>query len=225
MRVAVVIPAGGAGRRMGGAFKPLLDLRGSPLLVHTLRPFLARPDITTIIVAMPQEVLDAPPQWLHDTDRVHFVAGGVERGDSVRNALAAVPADVDIVLVHDAARPLVPDAVVERCINAAAAGRCAIAAVRVTDTIKDVDDGGRIDGTLDRRRLWAAQTPQAFPAQVLRDAYAKAAAEGVSATDDAALVARFGGTVIVVEGAPENIKVTTPADLAVAEALIERHLG
>ncbi|HEX6306911.1 MAG TPA: 2-C-methyl-D-erythritol 4-phosphate cytidylyltransferase [Longimicrobiales bacterium] len=218
--VAVVIAAGGAGRRMGGVVKPLLELRGMPLLRHTLAPFLSRADVRWIVVALPAELAAAPPHWLLGDPRVEVVAGGAERVDSVRHALGAVPAEAAIVLVHDAARPLVSAAVIERCIAAAAAGRSAIAAVRVTDTIKEVDDGGRIVSTPDRRRLWAAQTPQAFPADVLREAHARAAAEGLSATDDAALVARYGGTVVVVEGAPENLKVTTPADLAVAEALL-----
>ena len=224
-RVAVVIPAGGAGRRMGGAYKPLLTLRERPVLAHTLQPFLDREDVVAIVIAVPQELLDAPPQWLRDIARVRLVAGGAERGDSVRNALAAVTDDADIVLVHDAARPLVSAVVIERCVHAAAEGRSVIAAVRVVDTIKDVDDGGRIEGTLDRRRLWAAQTPQAFPLAILRDAYARALAERVSATDDAALVTRFGGTVTVVEGAPENIKITAPADLAIADALLAQHFA
>jgi 2-C-methyl-D-erythritol 4-phosphate cytidylyltransferase len=224
-RVAVVIPAGGAGRRMGGAYKPLLMLRERPVLAHTLQPFLERADVVAIVIAVPQELLAAPPEWLRAHERVQLVAGGAERGDSVRNALAAVPDDADIVLVHDAARPLVAAAVIERCVHAAASGRSVIAAVRVVDTIKDVDEGGRIEGTLDRRRLWAAQTPQAFPLAVLRDAYARALAERVSATDDAALVTRFGGTVTVVEGAPENIKITAPADLAMADALLGQHFA
>lgn len=205
---------------MGGVVKPLLELCGTPLLQHTLAPFLARSDVQWVVVAMPAELAAAPPHWLLGDPRIDVVAGGAERVDSVRHALAAVPPAADIVLVHDAARPLVSAAVIERCIAAAAQGRSAIAAVPVTDTIKEVDDGGRIVSTPDRRRLWAAQTPQAFPAEVLRDAHARAVAERVSATDDAALVARFGGTVVVVEGAPENLKITTPADLAVAEALL-----
>jgi 2-C-methyl-D-erythritol 4-phosphate cytidylyltransferase len=221
-RVAVVIPAGGAGRRMGGVSKPLLELGGEPALARCLQPFLARSDVQCIVVALPGELHAAPPAWLTADARVSTVAGGVERSDSVRLALAAVPADADVVLVHDAARPLVSADVIQRCIDAAVDGRSAIAAVRVTDTIKEVDEGGRILATPDRRRLWAAQTPQAFPAAVLRSAHARAAAEGVAATDDAALVDRYGGTVVVVEGAPENLKITTPADIAVAEALLAR---
>lgn len=221
-RIAVIIPAGGAGVRMGGVSKPLLDLSGQSLLQRSVQPFLDRADVHWIVVALPSELAAAPPHWLMGERRVDVVAGGLERGDSVRNALAAVPMEADIVLVHDAARPLVSAAVIERCIAAAAGGRSAIAAVPVVDTIKEVDEGGRVVSTPDRRTLWAAQTPQAFPAEVLRNAHARAAADRLSTTDDAALVARYGGTVVVVEGAAENLKVTTPADLAVAEVLLER---
>lgn len=222
MRVAVVIPAGGAGRRMGGVRKALIELLGTPVLARSIAPFLARRDVVAIAVALPAELTSDPPAWLTADPRVRVVPGGAERSDSVRNALGAIDEDVDVVLVHDAARPLVSAAVIERCIAAAAEGRCAIAAVPVSDTIKEVDEGGRVVATPDRRLLWAAQTPQAFPAAVLREAHARAFVEGVRATDDAALVARYGATVIVVPGAPENIKITTPADLAVAEALLAR---
>lgn len=221
-RIGVIIPAGGAGRRMGGVSKPFLELAGQPVLARALRPFLERADVASIVVALPAEVHAQPPAWLLADSRVTTVAGGAERSDSVRNALAAIPAGCDIVLVHDAARPLLDAATVERCVAAARAGVSAVAAVAVTDTIKEVDDGDRILATPDRARLRAAQTPQAFPADVLRDAHARAAADGRGATDDAALVALYGGTVIVVDGSPENLKVTTPADIAVAEALLER---
>jgi len=222
MRIAVVIPAGGAGRRMGGMAKPLLELSGRPLLQRCMEPFSGRRDVHSMVVALPADRAAGPPTWLRSDDRVAIVVGGAERGDSVRNALAAVPAEADIVLVHDAARPLVTGAVIERCVVAAAGGRSAIAAVPVIDTIKEVDEGGRVTGTPDRRTLWAAQTPQAFPAAALREAHARAAGEGISATDDAALVARYGGQVVVVQGPPDNLKVTTPTDIAVAEALLAR---
>jgi 2-C-methyl-D-erythritol 4-phosphate cytidylyltransferase len=224
-RVAVVIPAGGSGRRMGGVRKELLELLGTPVLARTMAPFLARSDVTTIAIAVADALLEDPPAWLLADARVQLVHGGAERTDSVRNALAAIKNDVDIVVVHDAARPLVSGAVIERCIVAASNGRCAIAAIPVVDTIKEVDEGGRVVSTPDRRTLWAAQTPQAFPAAMLRDAHARAAADGIGATDDAALVARYGGTVVVVAGAPENIKITTPADVALAEALLARVHG
>jgi len=221
-RVAILIPAGGAGRRMGGAFKPFLEIDGEPMLAHTLRPFLERDDIEWVVVALPPEMVTEPPVWLCADPRVAVVSGGAERGDSVRNALAAVPPEADVILVHDAARPLVTADVIDRCIVLAGEGRSAIAAIRAVDTIKEVDDGGRVAATPDRRRLWAAQTPQAFPAAVLRNALARALEERVASTDDSALVDRFGGTVVVVEGHPENLKVTTVADLAIAEVLLRQ---
>lgn len=221
-RIAVVVPAGGAGRRMGGVRKPLIELRGQPLLMHSLRPFLDREDVCCIVVALPAELCDEPPAWLTADARVTLVKGGAERTDSVRSALAAVPDDVDIILVHDAARPFVTAAVIERCVREAAAGRCAIAAVAVADTIKRVDRRGMIVESPDRSLLRAAQTPQAFPAEVLRAAYRRAADEGVQDTDDAAIVARYGAAVLVVEGAVENMKITTAIDVEVAEALLAR---
>jgi 2-C-methyl-D-erythritol 4-phosphate cytidylyltransferase len=202
--------------------KAFLELNGRPMLQHTLAPFLERPDVVALAVALPAAAAADPPAWLVEDPRVRVVAGGAERGDSVRAALQRIPASVQVVLVHDAARPLVTGDIIDRCIDAAAHGRAVIAAVPVIDTIKQVDDGGRVIATPDRRSLRAAQTPQAFPAAVLRQAYARAAAECVGATDDAALVARFGGAVTIVDGAPENLKVTTPADVVLAEALLAR---
>lgn len=220
-RAAVVIPAGGEGRRMGGRRKPFLVLAGEPLLCHTLRPFLEHPLVHWVIVALPAADAAHPPAWLADADgRIRVVAGGAERGDSVRNALEAVPAAADVVLVHDAARPLVSREVIDRAIRTAAAGQACVAAIPVSDTIKEVEAGGVVVGTPDRARLWQAQTPQAFPRALIVHAYARAAREGVRATDDAALVELYGAGVVIVEGAPENIKVTTPADLVVAEALL-----
>lgn len=223
VRAAAVLPAGGAGRRMGGAYKPLLEVAGEPLLLHALRPFLTFSEIEWVVVALPAGIASAPPAWLLALDaRITLVAGGDERGASVANALAVVPREADAVLVHDAARPLVSRALVQRALLAATDGRCAIAAIPVTDTIKEVDDDARIVGTPDRHRLRAAQTPQVFPRAVLIDAYARAARDGWVATDDAALVARTGRSVTIFPGDPENIKVTSPSDLDVAAALLRR---
>jgi len=223
MRTGVVIPAAGRGTRMGGQRKPFLQLAGEPVLLHALRPFLAHPSVAAVVVALPAAQAAAPPQWLLALDpRIQVVPGGEERGDSVRAAISRLPADLDVILVHDAARPLVSAAVVERAIATAAGGSSAIVAVPVTDTIKEVAADGRIIATPDRRRLWAAQTPQAFPAALLRTSYERALREGINATDDAALVAYCGGTVVVIEGERRNLKITTDADLAIAEALLQR---
>lgn len=218
-RAAVVMAAGGMGRRMGGVRKQYVELADEPLLVHALRPFLALPAVEWVVVALPAEDAE-PPAWLVQLDpRIRTVTGGAERGDSVKAGLEAVPDDADVILVHDAARPLVREEVIQRAIGEAGKGVGAVVAVRVADTIKVVENG-IVTGTADRARLWQAQTPQAFPRAMIQDAYRRAAAEGVSATDDAALVEHYGGRVVVVEGDRSNLKVTTRSDLAVAGALL-----
>jgi 2-C-methyl-D-erythritol 4-phosphate cytidylyltransferase len=222
-RAAAIVPAGGRGRRMGDSPKQYLLLEGRPVLLRALEPLLAHPEIGAVVVALPPEDVDDPPAWLAAlAPRVRLVAGGAERGDSVRQALAAVPAGCELIVVHDGARPLLPAAVLERTLRAAATGVGAVAVLPLADTIKEVDGAGRIVATPDRTRLRAAQTPQAFPAELLREAHRRAVADGVAATDDAALVERIGGTVVAVEGAPENLKVTTQEDLLVAAAFLAR---
>lgn len=220
-RAAVVIAAGGSGRRMGSVPKQYVELAGEPILVRAIRPFLEETAVVRVVVCLPPEDAAHPPPWLTGLDeRVLVVAGGEERGDSVRAGLNAVPEAVDVVLVHDAARPLVRGDAIRAALEVAATGVGAVVAVPVADTIKVVDGEGTITGTSDRSRLWKAQTPQAFPRGMLVDAYERAAADGVVATDDAALVERYGGRVVVVEGDPSNLKITTMADLALAEGLL-----
>jgi 2-C-methyl-D-erythritol 4-phosphate cytidylyltransferase len=220
VRAAAVIPAGGTGLRMGGDVrKQYLELAGEPMLLRTLRTFREHPSVEWVIVALPPADVHGPPFRLPDD--VVVVPGGAGRGDSVRAGLAAVPEAADVVLVHDAARPLVTRAVVDRVLAAVGGGVGAIAAVPVADTLKRVDGSRTITGTVERERLWRAQTPQGFPRAALVDAYRRAAEEGVAATDDAALVERYGGRVVVVEGDERNLKVTRPEDLRVAEALLE----
>lgn len=220
-RAAVVVPAGGSGRRMGGVRKQYLELRGEPILVHALRPFLEHPAVEWVVVALPEEDLTDPPAWLTSLDsRIRLVAGGRERGDSVRAALEAVPDAADVVLVHDAARPLVHSKIIDRALAAAITGVGAVAAIPVADTLKEVGAAHEIRATPDRNRYWRAQTPQAFPRTMLVDAYRRAAAFGIAGTDDASLVEQLGGTVVVVEGAEENIKVTRPGDIELAEAYL-----
>lgn len=219
-RVAAVLPAAGAGRRLGGTRKPYLELMGRPLLAHALAPFLKRADVEWVVVALPAEDAVSPPPWIAALDpRVRLVAGGEERGDSVWAALGALPAAAEVVVVHDAARPLLPEDVLERTIAAARAGDGAIAALPAADTVKEVE-GGRVVATPERGRLWLAQTPQAFPREVLLEAYRRARREGIRATDDASLVERLGHPVVVVEGSAENLKVTRPADVRMAESLL-----
>lgn len=221
IRVAVVVPAGGVGLRMGGLRKQYLELAGEPVLSRALKPFLESPDVRWIVVALPADDLADPPPFLAALGhRVQLVAGGAERTDSVRAALEAVPEEADVVLVHDAARPLVTADVIERTIAMARNGVAAVPGLPVEDTIKQVDADGRVMATLERRSLRRVQTPQAFPRALLMEAHRRAHDEGLTATDDAALVERIGGTVVVVPGSPENIKLTSPRDLELAEAIL-----
>lgn len=217
------MPAAGSGRRMGGARKPFLELDGEPVLVHALRPFLAHPDVVAVVVALAPPDAAEPPGWLTGLDdRIQVVAGGDTRAESVARALEVLPADLDVIAVHDAARPVVTEATVAACVEVAASGVGAVAGCPAVDTMKEVDGDGRIVGTPDRSRLWRAHTPQVFPAPVLRRAYAGVLGD---ATDDASLVERAGGVVRMVDGGAWNLKVTRPEDVPVAEALLRLRRG
>jgi 2-C-methyl-D-erythritol 4-phosphate cytidylyltransferase len=218
-RCAALVVAGGRGLRMGaGQPKQYLELEGEPVLLHALRPFLGHPRLHEVVVVLPPADAAAPPPWLARLG-VRLVAGGELRGDSVWNGLQALDGSIDVVLVHDGARPLLTRAVLERVLDAARAGQAAIAALPASDTVQQVDADGVITGTPDRGALWLAQTPQAFPLAGLRRAHARARDAGVAATDDAALYARFEGPVRVVPGSARNLKLTRPLDLVLAGAL------
>ncbi len=220
---AAIVPAAGSGVRLGaGSPKSFVPLRGEPILLHTLRVLRAHPWIRSIVVALPAAAAAAPPRWLTELGpELRTVAGGAERRDSVERALAAVPEEAEIVLVHDGARPLVTRPILDRVLQAAARGVGAVAAIPMADTVKQVDPDRRVVATPDRGGLWRAQTPQAFPAAMIREAY-RAAPRDVAATDDAALVERIGGVVEVVDGSVENLKITRPADLELAEVILAR---
>jgi len=216
---AAIVVAGGSSRRMGGGRpKQFLPLGGIPILRHALGPFLNHPEITSVIVVLPAADAAHPPRWLGDLP-VTVRPGGAERGDSVRAGLDAVPLDADRILVHDAARPLVPADVVNRVFHAAGEGGV-IAALPVSDTIQEVDGDGVITGTPDRSRLFRAQTPQGFPGRSLVEAYRRAAEDGVQATDDAAIYARYVGPVRIVSGDERSLKITGPEDLRIAELFL-----
>ena len=215
--VGVAVPAAGLGQRMGGLRKPFLELAGQPVLRHALAPFLAEPRVVAVVVALALEDATDPPAWITEIDgRVRVVAGGQTRTDSVRNAILALPDDVDIIAVHDAARPLVTHAMISQCIDIAAAGRGAVAGCPAVDTLKRVDEQGYVVETPSRIGMWHAHTPQVFPADLLRRAYEEAS----SGTDDASLVESVGGEVQMVDGGSTNIKVTRPEDIAIAEAIL-----
>ncbi len=225
-KVGVAIPAAGVGRRMGGTRKAFLALSGEPILLHALRPFLAHPAVVSVAVALSPEEFGDPPEWLGTLDpRLLLVRGGDTRTASVRAALAALAPEVEVVLVHDAARPLVNREIIDRCLQVALGGEGAVAGWPAVDTVQEVDGEGRIVATPDRTSLWQAQTPQAFPSAPLLEAYRAAEAAGVAATDDAALFTRMGGRVRMVEGSPWNLKVTHPDDVPVAELLLRLRPG
>lgn len=217
-RAAAVIVAGGAGTRFGGPVrKQYLAVGGQPVLLRAIRPFLAHPRVHQTVVVLPADDVADPPAWLADL-AVRIVAGGAERADSVLNGLRAVDEDVDRVLIHDGARPFVSTGVIDRVLDAEGG---AIAAVPVVDTIHFVVHGV-IESTPERSALWQAQTPQGFPRLVLLNACQRAHDDGIAATDDAAIYARYAGPVRVVMGAYDNLKVTRPDDLPLAEAIAAR---
>lgn len=223
--VGVIIVAAGRGARVGGTPKQFRELAGVPVLLRALRPFTSHPAVACTVVALPEADASAPPEWLASLvgERLRVVAGGKERGDSVRAAMAALPTQCATVLVHDGARPLVSRETIDAVIAAAATGVGAVAAVPLGDTLKEVEEGASplvVERTVPRQRLWRAQTPQGFPRLLLERALQAAAADAVQGTDDAELVERIGGRVEIVPDQPSNLKLTTPADFALADALV-----
>lgn len=232
MMVAALIVGAGRGQRYRASLaeaaepevpKALLSLAGRTLLEHAALAFAAVPEVSLIVPVLPEAVLADLARWAPGLAAIAklgpAVAGGAERQDSVSAGLAALPASTRLVAVHDAARPLVRPADVRRVIAAAVAGGAAILAAPLADTPKRVRDGWIVESP-PRSECFAAQTPQVFRVDWLREALAKAAAEGVRATDDAALVERLGMPVRVVVGPTTNLKITIASDLALAEALL-----
>jgi len=225
--VGVVIVAAGQGTRIGSDRpKQFLEIAGVPMLLRSLRPFVRHPAVAHVAVVLRAVDAAAPPAWLlpHAGTMLSLVAGGAERSDSVAAGVAALPPACRVVLVHDAARPFVNAALIDRVIEGVRAGNAVVPAVAVTDTIKETDaaDPDRIARTVPRESLRRVQTPQGFSRQVLEEAHARARRDGVSGTDDAALVERLGGVVRIVAGDPRNLKVTTAEDLEFAEYLARR---
>ncbi|MBL8167452.1 MAG: 2-C-methyl-D-erythritol 4-phosphate cytidylyltransferase [Acidobacteria bacterium] len=225
MNVAI-IPAAGSGSRFGGQIpKQFLEVAGAPILWHTIKRFAGCADIGAIVVALSPERqpdFQARSAIAQLGKPVHFVEGGAERSDSIFNALhAAAKLNPEIVAVHDAVRPFVTPGQISAVLAKAAEIGAAILALPATDTIKEVENG-LIQRTIDRRRIWRAQTPQAFRYELLRRANDEARAAGLPSaltTDDSLLVERLGVPVAVVEGSPHNLKITTPEDLLLAEQL------
>lgn len=230
--VVAIVPAAGRGTRMTptgeGVAKQLLHLGGRPLIMRTLDALWDSHVIDDIVIAGPHEGIERLQRLvslLPYADHVRVVQGGKERQDSVWAALQAAPADAELVVVHDAVRPLVTPALVQRVIEAARVHGGAIAAVPVADTLKRAriasgTEHPEVQSTVDRTALWAAQTPQAFDAKAFRAAYEEVNRRGIRVTDDAGVFEAVGGNVALVEGDPRNIKITRREDFVLAEQLI-----
>jgi 2-C-methyl-D-erythritol 4-phosphate cytidylyltransferase/2-C-methyl-D-erythritol 2,4-cyclodiphosphate synthase len=225
--IGVVLPAAGFGSRMGSTVpKQFLELAGESILIRTIRVFLDHPDVDVIAVVLPAEHIEtARIQILDffagDQQQLLFTTGGDTRQQSVHNGLNALPADIYGILVHDGARPMLTAAVINRCIEGINDHGAVIAAVPVKDTLKEVEQT-RITRTVDRSRLWQAQTPQAMRRELLEQAFAHAAATDFIGTDEASLLEHAGIRVHVIEGSEQNIKITRPGDLALASGLLEQ---
>lgn len=221
VNVGAVIVAAGRGSRMAGVDKLLAPLAGRPLLAHTLAAFQSCPSVERVALVMARGRLEEGRDLVraHGFDKVAAVCeGGERRQDSVRAGLEAL-GPCGWVVVHDGARPLVTPRLIEDGLAAAHETGAALCAVPLSDTLKQVTASGEVERTVEREGLWLAQTPQVFRCDLLLDAHRRAKGE---ATDDAALVEAMGGRVRVYMGSPRNIKVTTPEDLALAEALLRQ---
>jgi 2-C-methyl-D-erythritol 4-phosphate cytidylyltransferase/2-C-methyl-D-erythritol 2,4-cyclodiphosphate synthase len=221
-RTVAIVVAAGAGRRMGaGVPKQFLPLAGTTLLDRTLKSVREAPCVDAIVLALPPglpaEVREA---YLGLPKIVSVVDGGAERHDTVRNGLASLPEDAEIVLVHDAARPLASTRLFARCIEQAREHGAAVPVIPMSDTVKSWDRAAGTLVTRDRMELLRVQTPQAFRVEVLREAYERAEREGRAGTDDAALVEAAGRPVVAVPGEESNLKVTSPEDLRMATGLL-----
>ena len=209
----------------GGVSKPYLLLGGRPIISHTLRALSLSAEIQEIIIVTRPEEIDFCEREVvrrYNFDKVRaVVAGGEERQDSVYQGLKSLKAEVDIVLIHDAVRPFLTQRLISEVIKGAVSFKSAVVALPVKDTLKEVDEEGWVKRTVPRDNLWDVQTPQAFEHQLIRQAYEEALKSNFYGTDDARLVERCGYQVKMVVGTPENIKITTPEDLTMAEAILE----
>lgn len=226
-KVTALVPAAGMGKRMGKAVaKQFLPLGDRPMLAHTLLAFQRSSEIDEIIPILSEEDMETclkdVIEAFHITKVRTLVVGGKERQDSVYNGLKKTDKDASVILVHDGVRPFVTPDMIRECVDAARKGECVAVGVPLKDTIKEVDVKGIVRQTLERSRLWAIQTPQAFPAKVLRKAYDESYKKKEYGTDDATLVERAGNKIRVIMGSYENIKITTPEDLILAEEILKR---
>ena len=223
MSAGAIVVAAGSSSRMGGVDKIMAPLCGRPLVTHSLDAFESSPLVARIVLVVPLAGVDTYSSLVSEFGygSVRAVPGGERRQDSVRNGLDALGA-VEWTIVHDGARPCIDAAMIETGLQAARATGAAAPAMPLSDTIKEIDDSGMVVRTLTRDRLRAAQTPQVFSTRLLRRAHEQVRGD---ATDDAAMIEMIGGSVRLFPGSAENLKVTTPLDLEIAEAILRRRAG
>jgi 2-C-methyl-D-erythritol 4-phosphate cytidylyltransferase len=227
MTIVAIIPAGGVGRRMQNhASKQYLDLSGLPILVYTLRRFQLSPTIDAVYLIVPSNDIDVVRSTIVDryglTKVVKILPGGKERQDSVHKGIDALDDGVDIVLIHDGVRPFIAETLIRETVQKAVRNGAATAAVPAKETVKICGEEKRVVYTPNRDQVWLTQTPQAFRREIIVQSYQAAYRDGFYGTDDAVLVERSGFDVTVVPGSYDNIKITTPDDLILAEYLLKK---
>lgn len=225
MKTVAIIPAAGTGKRMeSGVSKQYLDLEGVPILVRTLAIFEKATSVDAVFLIVPAGDLDAIRREMiapHGLAKVRkILPGGKERQDSVKAGIDALGPDTEIVVIHDAVRPFITGELIGASVEGARTFGAVSLGVPVKDTVKSVEPDGWVEHTMERSKLWLTQTPQAFRRDIIWEAYRRAFAEGVYATDDASLVERIGIRVRMIPGTYENIKITTPGDLATGAVIV-----
>jgi 2-C-methyl-D-erythritol 4-phosphate cytidylyltransferase len=226
-KTVAVVAAGGAGSRVGGEVpKQFVAILGRPLLAHTLVPFYRCAEIDAVVLVLPREGFESFRElmspWTSHAKLLAVVPGGPERQDSVWEGFRAIPAGTDLVAVHDGARPCIDPDLIRRTLTSAEQHGAALSALATHETLKEVGPGGIVVGTVDRRTIYRAQTPQGFRYAILRRAFEQARADGFRGTDESALVERLGVHVHIVLGSATNVKVTTAEDLKQAAELLLR---
>lgn len=217
----IIVAAGSSTRTSGQELKQFRWIAGKPMLLHSLQTFMSRDDVVSVVCVLPREFVADPPPWIFqcDVDRLLISVGGRTRTESVRHGLEDLPNEAQIALVHDAARPLLDQALIDRVIARVRDGACVVPGLPVVDTVKEVDADGRVIRTVDRTRLWRVQTPQGFPREAIERAHREAREANMSATDDAALCERIGLPVVMVPGSERAHKVTDERDFERLESL------
>ena len=226
-RVVAIVPAAGTGKRFGSQVKKtFITLNGTPLLVCTLKRLEAEKSVDEIIPVLAQDDIEAGYSLFQaqGLSKIKVIApGGKERQDSINNALKLINQECT-VLIHDGVRPIIPDNTIDALIEGLEEADGVVPGIPVKDTLKEVSEGEQVTRTLNRECIRAIQTPQAFSLKVIKRAYDMACREGFHATDDAALVEKMGGTVKVIPGSPQNIKVTLPEDLDMVEYILKKRV-